>query len=69
MQVFTFRSREQPGGARLCGNALRLTPECATFEWALFDVNKSGTAEVRLAFVSCLLQGTGAFLYPSPAQL
>lgn len=44
--------REQPSGARLYGARARLTPERELFEWALLDVNKSGTAEALYAFVS-----------------
>ena len=45
--ICSFNSyyRERPLGVRPYGKNWRLTPECELFEWALFDVNKSGTAE------------------------
>jgi len=53
--------REQPSGARLYGARARLTPERELFEWALLDVNKSGTAEAMLSSLA-LAQRRGLFL-------
>lgn len=61
---FIAHHRERSAGVRPHGLVLRLTPECELFERTLLDVNKSGTAEAILAFVSCHKQGTKVFSSP-----
>ncbi|MDF2839197.1 MAG: hypothetical protein K0S60_900 [Evtepia sp.] len=58
---FIAHHRERLVGVRPYGLVLRLTPECELFERTLLDVNKSGTAEAFLAFVSCHKQETKVF--------
>jgi len=55
--------RERSAGARPNGQYLRLNPEYANFEWALIDVNKSGTAEAVKPSSLDNARGEG-FLYP-----
>ena len=63
--LFQTHLRERPVGVRSYGESWRLTPECELFEWALLDVNKSGTAE-KLLFVSLQKKEAEIFLSLRP---
>jgi 2-isopropylmalate synthase len=67
--IFQTYHRERSVGVRPYELILRLTPECELFERTLLDVNKSGTAEAFLAFVSCHKQEAKVFSSPGKEGL